>query len=246
MTPTYRIIPYDEAHAVSERGEKVEYQQDDFPWEVVQFINTHNANCGCKFRILDPYAELKAAQAEGKVIQLKLTLSDSSWIDDSSPDWSIPPERYRVKPEPKPDELVFEPGKEYRTRGGYKTRVDAINAGGENPIHGAYLKDNCWIALSWRASGRYLLVSESDFDLIAPWTDTLAPYDNWDKVPAWAMWQAMDADGIWHWFRHTPKQTEKTERWFSDINVFGWTPPEFAPTNFTGTWEQSLQQRPTK
>lgn len=205
MTPIYRIIPYDEAHAASERGEMVEYRRaGGQAWHPFGLFNGSLQQCGYEFRVLDL----------------------------------------------KPDELVIEPGKEYRAHGGYKTRVYAINAGGENPIHGAYLKDNCWIALSWRASGRYLLVSESDFDLIAPWTDTTAPYDNWDNgsVPSWAMWQAMNANGTWYFFETEPETCENTH-WTLPHEVFsasgaGRLPACHRPTNFTGTWQSSLQARP--
>jgi len=47
----------------------------------------------------DLYAKLKAAHAAGKVIQTKWT--NHGWKDNPSPDWTLPPERYRIKPEPK-------------------------------------------------------------------------------------------------------------------------------------------------
>lgn len=46
---------------------------------------------------LDPYAELKAAHAAGKVIQCRINELDT-W-DDSSPSWCQPPHCYRIKPE---------------------------------------------------------------------------------------------------------------------------------------------------
>ena len=55
-----------------------------------------------KFRIVtevdDPYAELKAAHAAGKVIQYK---SSSGVWSDVTPSWCVEPARYRIKPEPK-------------------------------------------------------------------------------------------------------------------------------------------------
>lgn len=45
----------------------------------------------------DPYAELKAAHAAGKVIQCRINELDT-W-DDSSPSWYNPPHCYRIKPE---------------------------------------------------------------------------------------------------------------------------------------------------
>lgn len=50
----------------------------------------------------DPYAELKAAHAARKVIQTKWT--NHGWKDNPSPDWTLPPDRYRIKPEPETNE----------------------------------------------------------------------------------------------------------------------------------------------
>jgi uncharacterized protein YodC (DUF2158 family) len=46
----------------------------------------------------DPYAELKKAHAEGKVIQLKPL--DRPWEDLEDPDFAAPISCYRIKPEP--------------------------------------------------------------------------------------------------------------------------------------------------
>jgi len=45
----------------------------------------------------DPYAELKKAQEEGKVIQVQM---HNTWQDTEDPNlrWSLPPECYRIKP----------------------------------------------------------------------------------------------------------------------------------------------------
>ncbi len=45
----------------------------------------------------DPYAELKAAHAAGKVIQI---LNAQNRYVDAYPTWHSPPEAYRIKPEP--------------------------------------------------------------------------------------------------------------------------------------------------
>ena len=58
-------------------------------------------NLAMEYRRKDPYAELKEAQAAGKVIQFHSM--GACWLDctdDVEPSWSYPPERYRVKPEP--------------------------------------------------------------------------------------------------------------------------------------------------
>jgi hypothetical protein len=47
----------------------------------------------------DPYAELKAAKAAGKVIQIKT--ADGEWgVDLPNPSFAFPADQYRIKPEP--------------------------------------------------------------------------------------------------------------------------------------------------
>lgn len=48
----------------------------------------------------DPYAELKAAHAAGKVIQIAHHNLPDVWVDFPFPEFSAPPEDYRIKPEP--------------------------------------------------------------------------------------------------------------------------------------------------
>ena len=48
----------------------------------------------------DPYAELKKAHAEGKVIQVRGALKH--WYDIPEPQWNSPIERYRIKPDDSP------------------------------------------------------------------------------------------------------------------------------------------------
>lgn len=47
----------------------------------------------------DPYAELKAAHAAGKVIQCK-QIPSRTWLDINNPGWTAPAESYRIKPGP--------------------------------------------------------------------------------------------------------------------------------------------------
>jgi len=48
---------------------------------------------------VDPYAELKAAHAAGKVIQVK---GIENWIDCQHLSWKYPPDTYRIKPDDGP------------------------------------------------------------------------------------------------------------------------------------------------
>lgn len=49
----------------------------------------------------DPYAELRAAHAAGKTIEYR-TLASEKWVTRDDPSWCAEPDRYRIKPEPKP------------------------------------------------------------------------------------------------------------------------------------------------
>jgi hypothetical protein len=54
---------------------------------------------------VDPYAELKKAHAEGKVIQVFVKDDEwgpDRWSEKQNNDYSLPVERYRIKPEPSP------------------------------------------------------------------------------------------------------------------------------------------------
>jgi hypothetical protein len=53
----------------------------------------------------DPYAELKAARAEGKIVEIISTWG--VWRDLSPYRWDRPVSEYRIKPEPKPDVVQY-------------------------------------------------------------------------------------------------------------------------------------------
>lgn len=53
----------------------------------------------------DPYAELKAAHAAGKVIEVFIEDDEygpDRWSKKENNSWTLPPERYRIKPFIKP------------------------------------------------------------------------------------------------------------------------------------------------
>jgi len=66
---------------------------------------------------VDPYAELKAAHAAGKVIQEDIGLGDWSDLDDQKPFWNLHHSRYRIKPwefsRHLPGFRALEPGESY-------------------------------------------------------------------------------------------------------------------------------------
>lgn len=84
-------------------GVKCEFFSSANEWRPAYNISSvlHWINEGKKVRIKpqpDPYAELKAAQAAGKVIQCR-ELS-GNWFDLPHPLWNSPVESYRIKPDP--------------------------------------------------------------------------------------------------------------------------------------------------
>jgi len=58
-----------------------------------------------QYRVYDPHRELKAAQAAGKTIQY--LGNHGGWDSVASPGWLYPPGRYRIKPEVKPDKVIY-------------------------------------------------------------------------------------------------------------------------------------------
>lgn len=44
---------------------------------------------------------------------------------------------------------------EYTTRSGFPVRIYATDAGGNYPVHGAFLKDGEWIQNDWCISGKF-------------------------------------------------------------------------------------------
>lgn len=83
---------------------------------------------------VDPYAELKAAHADGKVIQVNIGKwgnpeAEDMWEDREDPAWDIEPEFYRIKPEPAADATTIakcainntEQNVQFRATAGYGT-----------------------------------------------------------------------------------------------------------------------------
>lgn len=69
----------------------------------------------------DPYAELKAAHAAGKVIQRYGQKYHGDWFDDANPTWVDPVTHYRIKPSAPPFQLPPPPpGMSWHRTDGWK------------------------------------------------------------------------------------------------------------------------------
>jgi hypothetical protein len=76
--------------------------REAFAKAVRDAVLKHIAESG-KMVAPDPYAELKAAHAAGKAIEVFIADDEygpDRWSLKESNSWSLPPERYRIKPKP--------------------------------------------------------------------------------------------------------------------------------------------------
>jgi hypothetical protein len=230
----YENLTYEQSVEAEKRGEEVQWRGIEEP----AFYSTHwrRFKCGVsnvppvEFRraIPDPYAELKAAHAAGKVIEVR-SWGGSDWCDITDPARDHPegPSGYRIKP----DELKIEAGK-------LDIAIAALKDIARPHDCGCHPICRCF---DDGESVRIVLNEIRSFasDALAKIAPT--PYDNWDKVPAWAQWQAKQYDGTWLHGDMLPNRGDNG--WFSQ----GWEsniPSGFTPTNFSGDWKDSLQKRP--
>lgn len=64
-----------------------------------------------------------------------------------------------------------------------------------------------------------------------------------DCLPEWASYIAMDddEDGLWWYFYpEIPESGIRNDVWVVTHGEFGIIPTDYAPKNFTGSWEESL------
>ncbi len=91
-----------------------EWNKGHFPGEQVPEYE-YDSSCRVPLSIpwpemkADPYAELKAAHAAGKKIEVQMP--NGEWFDykPDSPQWNLQPECYRIKPEPATKEVELGP-----------------------------------------------------------------------------------------------------------------------------------------
>lgn len=127
--------------------------------------------------------------------------------------------------------MKIEPGKFYKFNG-YRLRALCNDGFG--------IRNNILIDDSDGVIQR--LSNEEAARSLTEWEDVPPPYDNWDKVPVWAMWQWCDVGGQWRFSETKPELGNYT--WYSACLGIGRLPLICHPSNYTGTWESSLQERP--
>jgi hypothetical protein len=160
-------LTYEQAKQAVERGEKVEcrftdcYSGQPHDWKPFSCEALCVDTSAFEFRLADPYAELKAAHAAGKVIQENVIQENvGGWIDLDNPKWDRAACYYRVKP----DTPSFAPGY-YRMRNGKKMRIYKVYP---DRIDGAMLIKDQWYYNVWQTNGTHCV---EGFHIIAPWTD---------------------------------------------------------------------------
>lgn len=102
----------------------------------------------------DPYADLKAAHAAGKMIQIKV--SEEFWEERERPLWDSPVECYRIKPEPPPFQLPPPPpGMQWHRTDGW--RAEDLPPG-TRPL---VLEEHSTNAAQQRYTGGWMRLSDS-------------------------------------------------------------------------------------
>jgi hypothetical protein len=139
--------------------------------------------------------------------------------------------------------MKIEKGKFYRSRNGRKWEVLKTDASCDICVIAYCDYDRMLIHLY--GNGCYSNdKSESDFDLIAEWTEPIEI--PWSDYPTWCKWVAMDKDGIWWgYIKKTKIDNMESDCWMGNSDAF-WIPRDYTPRNFTGHWTESLFERPQK
>lgn len=77
--------------------------------------------------------------------------------------------------------MKIEPGKLYRTRGGQKARIYAVDGEQPWPIHGAVLENREWKQYGWWPDGRFDRNTDNHrhLDLIEEWTEPKKTKELW-------------------------------------------------------------------
>jgi hypothetical protein len=84
--------------------------------------------------------------------------------------------------------MKIEPGKLYKTRGGQKARIYAVDTGETAVIHGAIFFNGQWGLMSWCSKGSAYVNAQSHYDLIEEWTEPKKTKELW----LWVFYHEVD------------------------------------------------------
>jgi hypothetical protein len=135
--------------------------------------------------------------------------------------------------------MIIEKGKFYKSRNGRKWEVLTTERGSYYSI--VTLGENGEILTLHKNGTAYNDKSESEFDLIAEWTDPVEI--PWSDYPTWCKWVAMDNSGKW-WGYYGEKPKVCLDTWNDSALNYSRIHPDYYPRNFTGDWTESLFERP--
>lgn len=140
------------------------------------------------------------------------------------------------------EHLKIEKGHFYRRRDGVKCECVATDLNGRSNDRIGFLScENNRSFFSTTEDGYWWDdKEESSKDITSFWTDK--PTYNWPAMPAWANWATIDENGeVWWW---ETKPEKSSDAWINRPFKGGIIPIQYAPTNYTGDWKDSLVERP--
>lgn len=149
-------------------------------------------------------------------------------------------------------ELVFEPGKFYKTRGGNRVRIYAVQDFTDVAFVGAIEISGALVPMGWRGNRTSITngviggkaYGGKDPDLVSLWFDP--PVVNWDEIPPGVLSVARHPDGRLLGFLRTDKRPSE-KGWRSEGMDYEAIDTIGLPTllmKFEGDWRDSLAIRP--
>jgi len=97
----------------------------------------------------------------------------------------------------------------YKTRGGQKARIYAVDGCNGEVIHGAIFQTGQWASISWLPSGSAYSNSQSEYDLIEEWTEPKKTKELW-------LWVYYLPDSGYHTSKEWMSE-EQVKKWFNSI-----------------------------
>lgn len=86
----------------------------------------------------------------------------------------------------------------------------------------------------------YPIPMESQYDIISEWIEE--PIIDWDAMPKWIDWVAMDESGKWYCYENEP--IKSITCWNKNTGLFHKIPQEYEPKNAPTDWKNCKFKRP--